>query len=163
MNDNAGNPSMRAALAMIALTGCLGLGAVQAEAGSQDEGGRQVFERACATCHAESMSPAETERAEDMLAPPMNLLTTIIRKKTGNSEQAFVDHVVDFTFDPARGKVKAMREALQRFGLMPPIRTLHPEMTRAEVAAAARWLFARYDYDRELRALKQHQRHEADH
>ena len=154
---------MRATLAMIALTGCLGLGVVQAEAGSQDEGGRQVFERACATCHAESMSPAETERAEDMLAPPMNLLTTIIRKKTGNSEQAFVDHVVDFTFDPARGKVKAMREALQRFGLMPPIRTLHPEMTRAEVAAAARWLFARYDYERELRALKQHQRHEADH
>ena len=154
---------MRATLAMIALTGCLGLGAVQAQAGSQDEGGRQVFERACATCHAESMSPAETERAEGMLAPPMNLLTTIIRKKTGNSEQAFVDHVVDFTFDPARGKVKAMREALQRFGLMPPIRTLHPEMTRAEVAAAARWLFARYDYERELRALKQHQRHEADH
>jgi cytochrome c5 len=148
---------------MIALTGCLGLGVVQAEAGSQDEGGRQVFERACATCHAESMSPAETERVKDMLAPPMNLLTTIIRKKTGNSEQAFVDHVVDFTFDPERGKVKAMREALQRFGLMPPIRTLHPEMTRAEVAAAARWLFARYDYDRELRALKQHQRHEADH
>ncbi|WP_207168890.1 hypothetical protein, partial [Rhodovibrio sodomensis] len=104
-----------------------------------------------------------TERAEDMLAPPMNLLTTIIRKKTGNSEQAFVDHVVDFTFDPARGKVKAMREALQRFGLMPPIRTLHPEMTRAEVAAAVRWLFARYDYERELRALKQHQRHEDDH
>ena len=154
---------MRATLAMIALTGCLGLGVVQAEAGSQDEGGRQVFERACATCHAESMSPAETERAEDMLAPPMNLLTTIIRKKTGNSEQAFVDHVVDFTFDPERGKVKAMREALQRFGLMPPIRTLHPEMTRAEVAAAARWLFAFYDYDRELRALKQHQRHETDH
>ena len=154
---------MRATLAMIALTGCLGLGVVQAEAGSQDAGGRLVFERACATCHAKSMSPAETERAEDMLAPPMNLLTTIIRKKTGNSEQAFVDHVVDFTFDPERGKVKAMRDALQRFGLMPPIRTLHPEMTRAEVAAAARWLFARYDYDRELRALKQHQRHEADH
>jgi cytochrome c5 len=148
---------------MIALAGCLGLGAVQAEAGGQDEGGRQVFERACATCHAESMSPAETERAEDMLAPPMNLLTTIIRKKTGNSEQAFVDHVVDFTFDPARGKVKAMREALQRFGLMPPIRTLHPEVTRAEVAAAARWLFGRYDYKRELRALRRHQRHDDDH
>lgn len=149
---------MRRTIATLVFAGCVGVGAAQAE-----ERGRQVYERACATCHAESMSPEQTERADALLAPPMNLLTTIIRKKTGNSRQAFVDHVVDFTFEPARGKVKAMPQALDRFGLMPAIKTLEPEITRAEVAATARWLFERYDYARQLRMLETHRRHESEH
>ena len=126
------------------------------------ERGRQIYESARATCHAESMSPAETENTDDILAPPMNLLTTIIRKKTGNNQQAFVDHVVDFTMAPERKKIKAMPEALDRFGLMPAIKTLYPDITRADVASTARWLFERYNYSRELRALKRHESQEED-
>lgn len=119
--------------------------------------GATVFEETCAACHRESLSAAETDHVEDLLAPPMNLLTTIIRKKTGNSEAAFVAHVVDFTFDPAEEKIKAMPDALQRFGLMPPIETIDPTISRADIAAVAQWLFTHYDYETELRELMEHQ------
>ena len=126
-----------------------------------DDHGAAVFVEACATCHLEQLSAAEADHAPDLLAPPMNLLTTIVRRKTGNDEAAFVAHVVDFTFEPEVGKVKAMAESLDRFGLMPSVADTFPSLTRDDVAAVARWLFHRYDYVRELEELLEHERLQA--
>lgn len=87
----------------------------------------------------------------------MNLLSTIIRKKTGNTEEAFVNHVVDFTIDPAIEKVKAMPEAVQRFGLMPPVSETSPDLSDDDVRAVAEWLHQRYDYSKELKELMEHE------
>ncbi len=146
-------PVMRAAL-RLAVTVAV---AFPATATASDHGAT-VFAETCAACHRENLSAAEADHVEDLLAPPMNLLTTIIRKKTGNSEAAFVAHVVDFTFDPAEEKIKAMPAALQRFGLMPPIETIDPTISRADIEAVARWLFAHYDYETELRELTEHEK-----
>lgn len=125
--------------------------------------GATVFAVTCSACHLESMSAEETETADSLRAPPMNLLTTIIRKKTGNSEAAFVAHVTDFTVQPAREKVKAMAEAVDRFGLMPPIADTTPSVTSDDLRAVARWLYSRYDYEVEFKQIEEHERDEAEH
>jgi cytochrome c1 len=121
------------------------------------EHGEEVFAEYCAACHLESLSAEAADHTDDLSAPPMNLLTTIIRKRTGNAEAAFVDHVVDFTYEPAAEKVKAMPEALDRFGLMPKIVSLYPDIERDDVEAVAVWLFGKYDYASELKELMEHQ------
>ena len=142
-------------LILIAASGLVAASAVHA-----DDHGGEVFRETCATCHVEHMSAEAADHAPDLLAPPMNLLTTIIRRKTGNSEAAFTAHVVEFTLNPERDKVKAMREALDRFGLMPPITATSPSIERSDVEAVAHWLFERYDYETELRELMEHERRE---
>ncbi len=122
-----------------------------------EDPGAAVFAEVCATCHLESLSAAEADTADDLAAPAMNLLSTIIREKTGDNEATFVAHVVDFTFAPAEDKVLAMPEAVDRFGLMPEIDTLYPDITRADVEAVAHWLFGHYDYESELAELMEHQ------
>lgn len=125
--------------------------------------GATVFAETCSACHLESMSAEKTETADSLRAPPMNLLTTIIRKKTGNSEAAFIAHVTDFTVQPAREKVKALLEAVDRFGLMPPIADTTPSVTSDDLRAVARWLYSRYDYQVEIKQLEEHERDEAEH
>ena len=123
--------------------------------------GEEVFESACSTCHAENMSAEETDHANNLAAPPMNLLTTIIRKKTGNDKDAFVRHVVDFTKNPSVDKVKAMPRAVKRFGLMPPVAKIDPDLSGREIQAVAEWLFERFDYSKQLQDLKKHQAKDA--
>ncbi len=131
--------------------------AMPVEDASAEDRGAVVFEQACTARHLESMSAAETDQAEDLAAPPMNLLSTIIRRKTGNTQSAFVAHVVDFTRQPAEDKVLAMAEALDRFGLMPPIREIDPSIKEDDLRAVAAWLFGHYDYEYELQELLEHQ------
>lgn len=126
-----------------------------------DEHGAEIFADACSTCHLETMSAEEADHAEDILAPPMNLLSTIIRKKTGDTKEAFIAHVVDFTREPAVAKVKAMKEAVDRFGLMPPIADIDPDLDENDLTAVAAWLFQRYDYDQELKELEEHEAQQA--
>jgi mono/diheme cytochrome c family protein len=45
---------------------------------SDDDG--EVFRETCATCHVDHMSAGAADHAPDLLTPPMNLLTTIIRR-----------------------------------------------------------------------------------
>lgn len=129
-----------------------------ATAAGATERGATVFAETCAACHLESMSAEATETADNLLAPPMNLLTTIIRKKTGNSEAAFVAHVVDFTVQPSREKVKAMAQAVDRFGLMPPITETAPSVSADDLRAVATWLYSHYDHEKELKELEEHER-----
>lgn len=146
---------MRIFLAAVsALSALIVLGAASAEA---EPRGEEIFEQACASCHLQHMSAAETDHAEDLLAPPMNLLSTIIRKKTGNDKAAFIAHVVDFTREPAVEKVRAMAEAVKRFGLMPPIQDIDETVGEADLQAVASWLYDRYDYEKELAELLEHE------
>lgn len=131
-----------------------------AQAQTADRGVR-VFAETCSACHLETMSAEETTTA-DIAAPPMNLLTTIIREKTGNTEAAFVAHVTEFAVQPAREKVKAMAEAVDRFGLMPPISETAPSITSDDLRAVSAWLYSHYDHDIELKQLEEHERDEAE-
>jgi hypothetical protein len=142
-------------LIRIAAGGLLATSAVHA-----DDHCGEVFRETCATGHVEQLSAEAADHARDLLTPPMNLLTTIIRRKAGNSEAAFTAHVVEFTLNPDRDRVRAVREALDRFGLMPPITATSPSIDRSDVEAVAHWLFGRYDYETELRELMEHERRE---
>lgn len=101
------------------------------------------------------MPAAETDHDDNLIAPPMNLLTTTIRKKVGNSQAAFVAHVTGFAVRPSPEKVKAMAEAVDRFGLMPPIGETAPFLSSDDLLAVAEWLFVRYDYEKEITDLEE--------
>jgi len=148
---------MSKSIAQTAPFAILSLMVFTASASAADHGAT-VFAETCSACHLESMSAEATETADNLAAPPMNLLTTIIRKQTGNSEAAFVSHVVDFTTKPAREKVKAMPLAIDRFGLMPPITETAPTLTPNDLRAVATWLYSHYDYEKECKALEDHDR-----
>lgn len=146
----------RQSIALFLVAGCLLPGS-----GAADGHGEKVFRETCSACHVERMSAEATDHATDIVAPPMNLLTTIIRKKTGDDEAEFVAHVVAFTKEPRREDVLAMPQAVDRFGLMPAIETLSPGVTDADITAVARWLFHHYDYRAELQQLQEHEANEA--
>lgn len=139
------------------LAAALLLASAGADALASDHGA-VVFAEACASCHLLHLSAEAADHADDLLAPPMNLLTTVLRRNTGNDEAAFVAHVTAFTFDPRVDKVKAMPESLDRFGLMPSVALTFPGLTRDDIAATATWLFHKYDYQRELEELLEHER-----
>ena len=122
------------------------------------ERGAEVFASTCSTCHLETLSADAVDQAKDLKAPPMNLLSTLIRKKVGNSEPAFIAHVMEFTVRPAKEKVKAMPAAVEEFGLMPPIGDTAPNLTEGDLRAVAGWLYDHYDYEAELRELQEHAR-----
>lgn len=122
------------------------------------ESGAEIFAAHCSACHVESMSAAEADHADDLLAPPMNLLSTIVRLKTGDDRDAFVAHVVDFIRKPAMEKVLAMPEATERFGLMPSVAETAPDLGEKDLRAVADWLFHHYSYDVELKELREHQK-----
>jgi cytochrome c5 len=129
------------------------LAAPYARAGSH---GEEVYRNVCSACHIESMTPERVRRADEMLGPPMNFMTTHLRQKVGNDKAAFVRHVVEFTMNPSRDKAMAMPRALQRFGLMPSLQTIAPQLDRSDVRAVAEWMWQRYDYEKQLDLLDRH-------
>ncbi|MBK5911245.1 hypothetical protein CCR85_07025 [Rhodothalassium salexigens] len=117
-----------------------------------------TFRQICTACHAERMAPDDMHARRTMAAPPMNLMSTLIRRKLGNDRQAFVDHVTDFTLAPTADRALAMPRAIRRFGLMPPIQEIDPTLTEADIEAVANWLYDHYDYQAERGALRRHER-----
>ncbi len=118
--------------------------------------GEKVFERTCAVCHVKRMNPEKVRTQRDLAAPPMNLMTTHMRMKMNNSKEAFIDHMVDFTLNPTRAKAKAMPRAINRFGLMPSIRTIAPDITKADIRAVGEWAWHHYDYAQMKKELQRH-------
>lgn len=125
---------------------------------AETRSGQAIFKQTCANCHVEQM-PADAHDRRDLIAPPMNLLTTFLRQRTGNSEAAFVEHVVEFSLKPSPDQSKIMPGAIRRFGLMPPIRTIYPDTTREDLEKVAHWLYDRYEYEQQLYRLRKHLRH----
>lgn len=114
------------------------------------ERGPAIFADVCGTCHVEHMTAAEAAAATDLIAPPMNQVITLVREKTGNSEDAFLAYVIDFTQAPEEGKIKAIPAAVEQFGMMTPIFDLYPDLPPADVETVARWLYGHYDHAKEL-------------
>ena len=117
-----------------------------ASAGAEAEpAGERIYQQVCETCHAEEMTHAEARAAKDMLGPPMNLMVSHLRARLDHDRQAFVDHVVDFTLSPSRDRALARESGIDRFGLMPPLKTIAPQLDRDDLRAVAQWLWQRYD------------------
>ena len=122
----------------------LSLAAAGAEA---EPAGKRIYQQVCQACHAEEITHAEARAAKDMLGPPMNLLVSHLRARLEHDRQAFVDHVVDFTMSPSRDRALVRDRGIERFGLMPPLQTIAPQLDRHDLRAVAQWLWQRYDAD----------------
>lgn len=120
------------------------------------EHGEKIFERTCAVCHVKRMDPEKVRGRRDLAAPPMNLMTTHMRMKMNNSKEAFIEHMVDFTLNPTRAKAKAMPRAINRFGLMPSIQSIAPDITEADIRAVGEWAWHHYDYAQMKKELQRH-------
>jgi len=145
------------------LTGLAVFPAAQAQESATLAHGENVYERTCAVCHVKRMAPDEVRSRRDLAAPPMNLMTTHMRMKMDNSKAAFIAHMVDFTMNPRRDKAKAMPRAINRFGLMPPITTIAPDITKADIRAVGEWAWHHYDYAAMKQKLQRHLRMEGHH
>lgn len=121
---------MRTNFAVMALTLLL-----PAAAAAQD--GRAVFDKACSACHFERRDPA---RMKEMVAPPMEMMAAHVRDAVGNDRAAFLRQVTGFIKAPSVA-TSIEPAAVERFGLMPPIRDSFPELTDAELDAVAAWMF----------------------
>jgi len=133
-----------------------------ASAGAEAEpSGEQIYQQVCQTCHAEEMTHAEARAADDMLGPPMNLMVSHLRARLNDDRQAFVDHVVDFTLSPSRDRALVRDRGIERFGLMPPLKTIAPQLDRDDLRAVAQWLWQRYDAKSQTHRQRRGQRHRA--
>ncbi len=111
---------------------------------SADNHGETVFRQVCATCHKANLTPRQMRNPETTLnGPPMNRLAGMLKRRLG-SRRAFIRHVVDFTLNPAGDRALA-RPAVRRFGVMPPLSQIAPQLDKADVRAVAAWLWTRYE------------------
>ncbi|WP_170958994.1 c-type cytochrome [Magnetospirillum sp. 15-1] len=104
-----------------------------AEAGE----GKAIFDGACASCHFARRDPA---RRDEMVAPPIDMMSARIRQLSGNDRDAFLARVVDYVKAPSADK-SADPNAIQRFGLMPAIGDTFPQLTDKDLVAVAAWMF----------------------
>jgi cytochrome c5 len=117
--------------------------------------GAEVYHQVCQACHREQVTPEEA-RTQNLAGPPMNFMTTHMRQKTDHDKAAFVEHVVTYTMNPSREASWAMPRAIERFGLMPSIKVLAPQLDEADLRAVAEWMWQRYDYKEQLELLERH-------
>jgi len=101
------------------------------------EDGKAIFLRTCATCHFLQRDPA---RRDEMVAPPIDMMSAHVREAVGGDRDAFIRRVVDYIRAPAPGKSVDVL-AVQRFGLMPAIGDTFPDLTDADLRAVAGWMF----------------------
>jgi cytochrome c5 len=99
--------------------------------------GKAVFDEVCANCHFARRDPL---RRDEMVAPPIDMLSARIRQLSGNDRPAFVTRVVAYVKAPSAEK-SADSNAIQRFGLMPPIGDTFPQLTDGDLRAVAEWMF----------------------
>lgn len=117
--------------------------------------GEEVYRQVCQACHREQVTPEEA-RTQTLAGPPMNFMTTHMRQKTDHDKAAFVEHVVTYTMNPTRETSWAMPRAIERFGLMPSIKVIAPQLEEADLRAVAEWMWQRYDYAEQLELLEAH-------
>ena len=103
----------------------------------------------CASCHNLAMPP---KTFEDEKAPPMMAVAFHVKDfmKVGSpseKEPKFIEFFQDFVLHPTREKSFCDKKSLKDYGLMP---SQKGKVTREEVGAIARYVFAYYDQEKFL-------------
>jgi mono/diheme cytochrome c family protein len=96
-------------------------------AGAATPNGKAVFDRNCSVCHS-IMPPPKS-------APPIAPIASRYRQQFPSKSQG-VAHMAAFIKSPSKQKVIVDRQAVDRFGLMPPI-----QLSDAEINAVAGWVW----------------------
>jgi mono/diheme cytochrome c family protein len=130
--------SVRSALvvaAFVAMALCASATALAEADGAADrtllEQGRATYERICFACHTMTPPPRN--------APPIVGLAAHLRARFANRDDA-VAHIVDYVRAPSAAKSVLPPQAIQRWGVMPPL-----ALPEAELRAVASWLWQQYD------------------
>ncbi len=89
--------------------------------------GRALFEKNCSACHS-VMPPPKS-------APPITPIASRYRQAFATRQEG-VAHMVAFLKSPSKEKMVADRQALERFGLMPPM-----QLGDRELRAVAEWVW----------------------
>jgi len=112
---------------LIALT-VLVFSAQAAEGATTAAEGKAIFERNCSVCHTINPPPKT--------APPIGPIAGRYRQKF-SSKTSGVASMVNFLKAPSREKSVVDPDAIERFGLMPPM----PGLSDTELHAVAGWIW----------------------
>ena len=112
--------------------------------------GYEIYKNNCATCHIEMISKAEVlNNLDKMKAPPMvevsnQIRSNIIIKDDDEDvhKHLFVLFVKDYIQNPQLAKSMCHPGALERFDVMPSLKT---KLTEEEAQEVATWLYERYE------------------
>jgi mono/diheme cytochrome c family protein len=89
--------------------------------------GKAVFDKNCSVCHSVMPPPK--------LAPPISPIASRYRQAFPSKTKG-IAHMVSFLKAPSKEKMVAEPQALERFGLMPPIK-----LSDGELNAVAEWVW----------------------
>jgi len=115
---------------LIALTVLL-FSAHAAEGATTAAEGKAIFERNCSVCHSVSPPPKS--------APPIMPIAAVYHRQFPDKAEG-VKYMAAFMKSPAKEKSKVDPEAINRFGLMPPM-----ALGDAELDAVAGWVWDQYN------------------
>lgn len=111
----------------------------------QAQTGIEVFENKCVACHVKTPpagmgqrgTPEHREAMMKMKAPPMMKVAMKV-KMAHPKKETFVAFVTDYIENPSKEKVLCNSNAVDHFGLMPPV---GKTMTTEERAKVAEWMY----------------------
>ncbi|KAA6233177.1 cytochrome c [Chlorobium phaeovibrioides] len=112
---------------LLAMAGLLSASLLQ-NADAAEPDGRAVFTRNCSVCHTINPPPKT--------APPIGPIAGRYRQKF-SSKTSGVASMVNFLKAPSREKSVVDPDAIERFGLMPPM----PGLSDTELNAVAEWIW----------------------
>jgi cytochrome c5 len=98
--------------------------------------GEEVYKNYCASCHMMKMG-WQVEDKSTLKAPTIYGVANRVRNVFSN-EKMFVKFVSNYITHPSRIKARCKDEAIDRFGIMPPVGQGMREEEKKEVA---RWMF----------------------
>jgi cytochrome c1 len=112
--------------------------------------GYEIYKNNCASCHIEMISKEEVlNNLDKMKAPPMvevsnQIRSNIIIKDDDEDvhKHLFVLFVKDYIRNPELSKSMCHPGALERFDVMPSLKT---KLTEQEAQEVATWLYERYE------------------
>jgi len=120
-------PSLMKYTLMLAMAGLLSTSLLQNTDAAEPDG-REVFTRNCSVCHTINPPPKT--------APPIGPVAGRFRQKFSTKAEG-VAYMVNFIKAPSKEKSVVDTDAIDRFGLMPPM----PGLDEKELTAVAGWIW----------------------
>lgn len=111
--------------------------------------GASLFKKFCNDCHPKSDAPEAGDQPQvspdqmKIQAPPMSMMSAHYRQVTGGDKNKYITRMLDFVRHPSADKSVDPR-SIEHFGLKKPVTEKHPDVTDAEIAAIAEWLWDYY-------------------